>query len=252
MSRADDLSDWLIVVPARLGSERLPRKPLADLGGRPLVVRVAENLAPLTRRGATLVVATDAPAVLEICTQHGVRAMLTRATHASGTDRCAEAASAFPHSYVLNVQGDEPFVAVADLEALTRSMVAKPEADMGTLVYRSTDPAVAADPNAVKAVRTQSGWALYFSRASLPYDRSATARGHRPEAFWQHLGVYAFRREKLADFVRLGPSPLELTEKLEQLRALEAGWRLWTEEASTVARGIDTPEDLEMARARLK
>ena len=247
-----NLADWLIVVPARLGSERLPRKPLADLGGRPLVVRVAENLRPLTAQGAALVVATDAAEVQEASARYGIKAVLTKPTHESGTDRCAEAAAGSAHRYVLNVQGDEPFVHVPDLEALMASMTARPEADMGTLVYRSTDPAVAGDPNAVKCVRTTAGWALYFSRASLPYDRQARARDHRPAEFWHHLGVYAFRREKLCEIVALGPSILERTEKLEQLRALEAGWRLWTQPASAFARGIDTPEDLEAARARLK
>ena len=244
------LADWLIVVPARLGSERLPSKPLADLHGRPLVVRVAENLAPLTKLGATLIVATDADEVVAACAAHGIRAVRTAPDHPSGTDRCAEVARLVGHAQplILNVQGDEPFVDLEDLKGLMAAMVDRPEAAMGTLVFRSMDLEVAADPHAVKAVRTSAGWALYFSRAAIPYDRGAAARGHLPAAFWHHLGVYAFRRDQLQAFVRLPPSPLEQTEKLEQLRALDAGWRIWLEPARTFARGIDTPEDLARAR----
>ncbi len=249
------LAAWLIVVPARLGAKRLPRKPLADLGGRPLVVRVAQNLAPLAAAGARLVVATDAEKVREACAAYGVEARLTREDHPSGTDRCWEAAEAEagpPRPFVMNVQGDEPFAPVEDLRRLAQAMAADAEADMGTLVYAATDPALARDPNTVKCVVSRGGHALYFSRAPLPYDRDAADRAHLPQAFWQHLGVYAFRRERLRDFVALAPSPLELTEKLEQLRALEAGWKILAVPAQSAARGIDTPEDLEEARARFR
>lgn len=245
------LQDWLVVIPARLGSERLPRKPLADLAGKPLIVRVAENLAALKAAGASLLVATDADEVMAACRSQGIPAAMTAAHHVSGTDRCAEAAAKHSHPFILNVQGDEPFVSVEALNSLMEAMVQRQDADMGTLVVPSTDLSIAADPNVVKAVRAHTGFALYFSRAPLPYDRTKHAGGNLPRHFYQHLGVYAFRRERLKDFVALGPSPLELTEKLEQLRALEAGWRLWLEPTPHGARGIDTPEDLEAARARL-
>lgn len=244
------LDQWLFVVPARLGSERLPRKPLADLAGKPLVVRVAENLAPLVARGAALVVATDSPEVLSICQKHGVKAVMTRAEHPSGTDRTAEAALPERRPFIMNVQGDEPFVAQDDLLGLAAAMESRPDADMGTLVYQSRDQQLCADPNAVKALRRLDGMALYFSRHSLPYDRAAKERRHLPEVFWHHMGVYAFRREKLQEFVKLKPSPLEQAEKLEQLRALENGWKIFLQPAKSFARGIDTPEDLEAARAR--
>jgi len=245
------LQDWLVVIPARLGSERLPRKPLADLAGKPLIVRVAENLAPLKAAGAKLLVATDSEEVEAACLSRGIQAQMTAAHHVSGTDRCAEAAANHSQPFVLNVQGDEPFVSIEALKSLMQAMHRRHDADMGTLVVPSTDLTLAADPNVVKAVRSHTGYALYFSRAPLPYDRTKHAGGNLPRQFYQHLGVYAFKRQRLMDFVTLGPSPLELTEKLEQLRALEAGWRLWLESTPHGARGIDTPEDLEAARARL-
>lgn len=244
------LNQWLFVVPARLGSERLPRKPLQDLAGKPLVVRVADNLAPLVKKGAALVVATDSPEVLSVCQKHGVPAVITRADHPSGTDRTAEAAQPERRPFIMNVQGDEPFVDPEDLLRLAAAMEERPDADIGTLVYQSRDQKLAADPNAVKALRRLDGYALYFSRHGVPYDRGATARRHLPEVFWHHMGVYAFRREKLQEFVKLKPSPLELAEKLEQLRALENGWSIYLQPAQSFARGIDTPEDLEAARAR--
>ncbi len=244
------MRSWLVVVPARLASERLPRKPLADLGGKPLIVRTCENLAPLSRAGARIVVATDSKEVEDVCGGAGIACERTRADHPSGTDRCWEVASRAPEPLIMNVQGDEPFAATADLLRLAQAFAAKPEADIGTLVFSATDQALAADPNAVKAVRTADGWALYFTRAPIPYDRDAKSRGHLPQRFWLHMGIYTFRRPRLEAFVALPPSPLERTEKLEQLRALESGWRILLQEARAYSRGIDTPDDLEAARAR--
>jgi 3-deoxy-manno-octulosonate cytidylyltransferase (CMP-KDO synthetase) len=245
-------ASWLVVVPARLGSERLPKKPLVDLGGLPLIVRVARNLAPLAAAGARVVVAADDESIVSACRAHGVEAVMTRADHPSGTDRCAEVAAREQEGrpYVLNVQGDEPTVDTVDLMSLMAKMEsAASGADMGTLVFAETDAKAALDPNAVKCVVSDAGFALYFSRAALPYDR---ARGGPSAKWWLHLGVYAFRRERLAAFVKLAPSTLETLEKLEQLRALENGWRILAHPARTRTRGIDTPEDLEAARARLK
>jgi len=246
------MRNWLVVIPARLRSERLPEKPLAELGGVPMIVRVHQNLAPLAAKGATLVVATDAESVRAACAKHGVTAVMTDVAHQSGTDRCAEVARAHAgaHRFIMNVQGDEPFVDTGDLLRLAAEFEARAAADIGTLCFRATDPVLAGDPNVVKAVTTHDGWALYFSRSTLPYDRDA--KDHKPAAFWQHMGVYAFRREKLLAFVALGGSPLEKTEKLEQLRALEHGWKIHVTAARSFSRGIDTREDLEAARARLK
>ena len=241
--------DWLIVIPARLGSERLPKKPLVDLGGKPLIVRVAENLRPIAESGATVIVATDSEEVSKVCEQVAIKVKMTGLSHVSGTDRCAEVAAAYPQPFILNVQGDEPFISTDALKSLMQALSSSSEADMATLVVPSQNQSLARDPNTVKAVRAQSGYALYFSRAPLPYERTPHGGSHLPQHFYQHLGVYAFRRQRLMDFVALGPSPLEQIEKLEQLRALEAGWRVWLEPTLHGARGIDTLEDLEAARA---
>ena len=247
------LSRWLIVVPARLKSERLPLKPLQDLGGKPLVVRVAENLQPLVHEGAHLILAIDSPEVERTLKIHGFNGIMTDPNLMSGTDRCAAAVTQYGQSaaFVLNVQGDEPFVNTEDLVSLCLAMEKRPDLDMGTLVYRSSDADLFHDPNAVKALRGTDGTALYFSRSPVPYARSAPERKHQPAAHWHHLGVYAFRRERLHAFVNLPPSELEQTEKLEQLRALEAGWKIYLQPALAFARGIDTPEDLEVARSRI-
>lgn len=247
------LARWIIVVPARLKSERLQKKPLQDLGGKPLVVRVADNLRPLLAMGARLLIAVDAPEVMETLAKHGYTCVMTDPNLQSGTDRCAAAVSLSGQSaeYVLNVQGDEPFVDTDDLRDLCLAMEARPHLDLGTLVFQSSDSGLFHDPNAVKAIRSSEGLALYFSRSPIPYARSAPERNHQPQTHWHHLGVYAFRRERLHAFVNLPPSDLEQTEKLEQLRALEAGWQIYLQPARSFARGIDTLEDLEAARSKL-
>lgn len=247
--QALDLRSWLIVMPARLASERLPRKPLQDLGGLPLIIRSCQNLKALTDAGATLRVATDSDEVMAVCKTHGFTAVMTRNDHLSGTDRCHEVAQKSPLPYVLNVQGDEPFVQANDLKALCTAMLSRHDAQIGTLVFRCRDETSALDPNVVKAVARDDGYALYFSRSLIPYDRDAKNRAHVPAEFWQHLGVYAFRKDALAAFCALAPSELEKTEKLEQLRALAHGWRIYLQPATHLSRGIDTPHDLEVARA---
>ncbi len=247
-----DLSQWLVVVPARLGSQRLPRKPLADVGGRPLIVRVIDNLKPLRDLGALVLCATDAEEVLAAVKPWGYQGMLTASAHPSGTDRCAEVAQRYPKPFVLNVQGDEPFVDCGDLTSLCTVLQNDKAAQMGTLVHRSQDRDRFFDPNVVKVVASDSFHALYFSRAPIPFDRE---QGF-PGSFWQHIGVYGFQRQKLLEFPALGqtaPHPsLEAIEKLEQLRVLGAGWKIALSVAKGIARGIDTPEDLEAARQRFK
>jgi 3-deoxy-manno-octulosonate cytidylyltransferase (CMP-KDO synthetase) len=253
------LKDWLVCIPARLSSTRLPQKPLQDLCGEPLIVRVCRNLGPLASAGAKLLVATDSEAIVDVCARAGFAARMTREDHQSGTDRCFEAASLefannpTPRPWILNVQGDEPFVSPDDLQRLCHAMehTAKTPGTnlatlMGTLAHTCRDVQMFKDPNVVKVVRAQDGHAVYFSRAGVPFDRD------RPtECFWQHVGVYAFSRESLARFCALGPSPLEEREKLEQLRAIEAGWRIVVSDAAHATRGIDTPQDLEAARRAL-
>lgn len=244
------LSNWLVVVPARLKSQRLPEKPLADLAGKPLIVRVAENLAPLSASGARIVIATDADKVAAVCKSAGLAVEMTKEAHPSGTDRCAEVALRNNHPFILNVQGDEPFVNTGDLRRLMNATELAKTARMGTLFYENHNRDMAKNPNVVKALRNAKGMAIHFSRLPLPYVRDDVANGHLPASFLQHIGVYSYRRDAILEFVSLPPSPLEQAEKLEQLRAVEQGWQILLEPASAAGIGIDTPEDLEAARAR--
>lgn len=241
-------SDWLIVVPARLRSQRLENKPLQLLGGRPLVTRVFENLAPLEQEGATIVVAADDKEVEAACAAHKIPCVMTSVNHLSGTDRCNEAARGFGKPFVMNVQGDEPFVDLADLRCLAHSFQSS-KAEMGTLGYQVRDDALYQNPNVVKIVMGSNQRALYFSRAPVPYDREAIRLSQPTRAFWQHIGVYCFRKETLASFCSLTASSLEHIEKLEQLRAIEAGWTIHVAEARHTSHGIDTQDDL--ARAEI-
>lgn len=238
------MSRPIIVVPARLASKRLPAKALADIAGRPMIVRVWER-ACAAGVGPALV-ATDCAEIAEAVRAAGGQAVMTDAGHASGSDRIAEAVAAIDpsgaHDIVVNVQGDEPMVEPGAIRAAV-ALMDDPAVDIGTLGV----PAGAAerdDPNAVKVAAAEIApgrrRALYFSRAAIPWGEGATIR---------HIGLYAYRRAALARFVALPPSPLEQRERLEQLRALEAGMRIDLALAETAARGVDTPADLERVRA---
>lgn len=235
------------IIPARLGSTRLPNKPLQLLAGEPLVARVVQRVRAL---GVveTLVVATDAPMVAEVAARAGAQALLTDPAHESGTDRAAEVAARpefAGYDVVLNVQGDEPFVRRAALEgALAR---VRGGDDVGT-VAAPLDPAHAGDPGRVKVVTDARGRALYFSRAPIPVWRDGAAP--RAGAYWQHLGIYAYTRAALARWTALPPSPLELAERLEQLRALEHGLSIGVARlAEPAPPGVDTLQDLRWAEA---
>ena len=241
-------NDWLIVIPARLASERLPQKPLVDLCGRPLIVRVFENLSPLRSFGVEIVVAVDHETTAKTCANFKVATVLTSANHKSGTDRCAEVAAKYPgRKYILNVQGDEPFVNKDDLLALM-DVMSGGDTTMATLGFPRADWDGYQNPNIVKIALASDGSALYFSRAPIPYDRDATRSGLNSAKYIQHLGVYAFTQDSLRQFCDLTPSSLEQTEKLEQLRALSAGWKIRVVTARSKSIGIDTLEDLEQAR----
>lgn len=243
------LCNWLIIAPARMESQRLPNKPLADLAGKPMIVRVVENLAPLAAKGAAIIVATDDPRVAAACNHAGINARMTRKDHQSGTDRCAEVAAGEKAAYILNVQGDEPFVSTDDLLGLMRAMESAETTAMGTMFFENTNQEMAASPNVVKTLRNAKGHAIHFSRLPLPYVRDNAEGHHLPSSFLQHIGVYAFRRQAMLDFVSLPVSSLEQMEKLEQLRAIEQGWPVLLHAAKSASRGIDTNEDLEAARA---
>jgi 3-deoxy-manno-octulosonate cytidylyltransferase (CMP-KDO synthetase) len=242
-----DWKQWLVVVPARLQSTRLPQKPLADLAGRPLVVRVYDRLRPWVELGAEVVVATDDASVMEACQRFEVPSLMTRKDHQSGTDRCAEIAAQKSQTFVLNVQGDEPFLEREDLERLLLKMT-QDQGQMGTLVHKNTSSQDFTSPHCVKAVFDETGRALYFSRSPIPYPRPP----QQFSFFWQHVGVYAFARETLLRFCHFPQHPLEISESLEQLRALGYGIPILISEAKHPSIGIDTPEDLEAARARFR
>jgi 3-deoxy-D-manno-octulosonate 8-phosphate phosphatase (KDO 8-P phosphatase) len=234
----------VIVIPARLRASRLPNKPLANLGGLPLVVRVARQ-AQKVRGAHTVIVATDDSSIYNACAKHEIRAQLTSPAHPSGTDRVAEIARSVEGELFLNVQGDEPFIEPRDLDDLIAAMAGS-GADMGTLWAPGTE-AERSDPNVVKVVLADDGRALYFSRAPIPWPRE----GGETPLTRKHVGVYAYRRAALERLVQLPVHPLEACEKLEQLRALAAGMHILTVEARTRARGIDTPEDLRWAEERV-
>jgi 3-deoxy-manno-octulosonate cytidylyltransferase (CMP-KDO synthetase) len=235
----------LAVIPARRGATRLPDKPLRLLGGRPLVLRVHERVAACGVADR-IVVATDDREIADIVQDHGGEAVLTRADHPSGTDRVAEVAAAVgleDDAIVLNVQGDEPFVDEAALAGAI-AIVRDRRASIGTVAVPGAEAALAS-PDVVKVVTDDAGRALYFSRAPIPYLRDASDAALRRPLVRQHLGVYVYRVEALRRWVALPPHPLELVERLEQLRPLAAGLAIGVADAPPpFFGGIDTEADL--------
>jgi len=240
----------LIVIPARYGSSRFPGKALADLEGQPLVIRVAEMAARITEAD-TVVVATDDARIHEAVTSAGYPCEMT-ADHPTGTDRVGEVAARHGHGLVINLQGDEPLLDPAEVDRLILALRQDSTVDIATLGHPFRNAEQWADPNAVKVVTDQSGSALYFSRAPIPgtfpgANASASVSGHRVAL--RHVGLYGFRRQGLERFLGLERTPLEMAEGLEQLRALENGMRIKVLKTDHEPVGVDTPEDLEQARA---
>jgi 3-deoxy-manno-octulosonate cytidylyltransferase (CMP-KDO synthetase) len=244
------VSRFTVLVPARYASTRLPGKPLADIAGKPMVVRVAERAA---RSGASLVVvATDDARVRDACERHGVRVCMTRDDHATGTDRLAEAAVALglaDEEIVVNVQGDEPLLEADLIREMAELLEHERDASIATACHPIGDVAEAFSPNVVKVVMDARGHALYFSRATIPWARDAFAQSKSalPEAMplYRHYGLYAYRTSFLRAYPSLAVSPLEQFEALEQLRALWHGYRIAVKVThGTPAPGVDTAEDL--------
>ncbi len=238
------MSHPIILIPARLASQRLPAKALADIAGKPMIVRVWQRA--VAAEVGPVVVATDAPGIAAAVTAAGGRAIMTAPAHASGSDRIAEALAkvdpAGAHDLAVNVQGDEPLVEPEAIRAAVALMDDR-AVDIGTLCAPA-GPGERDDPNAVKVAAAQVApgrlRALYFSRAPIPWGEGPLLR---------HVGLYAYRRAALARFVALPPAPLERRERLEQLRALEAGMRIDLALVQKAARGVDTPADLARVRA---
>jgi 3-deoxy-manno-octulosonate cytidylyltransferase (CMP-KDO synthetase) len=239
---------FVVIIPARYASSRFPGKPLADLGGRPMVVRVAERAK---QSGAAAVhVATDDERIARAVRSAGFSVVMTRADHASGTDRLAEAARALrlaDGEVVVNVQGDEPLIAPALIRAVAARLETDRSASMATACHAIHDQQQAASPHVVKVVLDGKGDALYFSRSRIPYPREGDALCYR------HAGIYAYRAHFLQQFAALAPAPLERTEALEQLRALWHGHRVAVVVSDAeIPPGVDTPEDLEAVRKMLQ
>ena len=244
-----------VVIPARFASSRLPGKALADIAGKPMIVRVAERAR---ESGALRVcIATDDDGIREAVERQGFTAVMTRPDHPTGTDRIAEVVEfqrLDPEEIVVNVQGDEPLIEPGLIRAVAGLLSDAPEAAIATACHPIHDAAEMFDPNVVKVVLDHEGYARYFSRAPIPWARDAFARSTSalPPGLpcYRHIGVYAYRARFLSIFPRLAPSPLERFEALEQLRALWHGFAIAVAVRHDAPHpGVDTPEDLERARA---
>ena len=245
-----------VVIPARFAATRLPGKPLLQIHGRPLIQWVWE--CARASGADSVIVATDDERIHEAAGGFGADSVLTSAAHASGTDRIAEVARArgFAEAdIVVNLQGDEPLMPASVLEQLAACLRERPLTDIATAVAPVQSLAEFLDPNCVKALRALDGRALYFSRAPVPWPRDRTQAG-RPAAFagaWRHVGIYAYRVRSLLEFAARPPTPLELSEQLEQLRALETGMSIHLMQLGEApAPGVDTEQDLERVRQILR
>jgi 3-deoxy-manno-octulosonate cytidylyltransferase (CMP-KDO synthetase) len=235
------------IIPARYEATRFPGKPLAEISGLPMVQHVWQGARQAKRLGAVLI-ATDDERIAEVCRGFGAEVALTRADHPTGTDRLAEVAASRDEDLIVNIQGDEPLIAGFVIDAVVDALSEANDAPMATVVHAAEADALG-DPNRVKVVLDRAGYALYFSRSPIP-----ARRPHHPAPrIWQHVGLYAYRREFLAEFVAMDQTPAEQAEGLEQLRALENGRRIrcaiiegW---ASTP---VDVPADIGAVEARLR
>jgi 3-deoxy-manno-octulosonate cytidylyltransferase (CMP-KDO synthetase) len=239
----------VIVIPARYDSTRFPGKPLALLKGIPVIQHVYQNSKGSTSAEEVLV-ATDSETIFEKVISFGGRAVMTSAEHVSGTDRVAEIARSLSCDIIVNVQGDEPLIRPQMIDDAI-GLLSDSRADIGTLVKAIERPEEIADPNVVKAVFDHDGFALYFSRAPVPYHRdawkdlSASGIPRSPFKVYKHIGIYSYRRDILLRLTGMKPSALEEIEKLEQLRAIENGIKIKVKETLWETAGIDTPRDLE-------
>jgi 3-deoxy-manno-octulosonate cytidylyltransferase (CMP-KDO synthetase) len=248
------MTEFVALIPARLASTRLPRKPLADIGGIPMVVRVAQRAAQ--SGAARVAVAADDPAILDACRAHGVQAVLTATDHTTGTDRLAEACRLLgleEDDLVVNVQGDEPLIPPDLIASVAELLAAHPDCAIATAAHALHDANEFFSPHVVKVVTDRRGHALYFSRAPIPWARDAFALDRTalpPDVtVLRHVGLYAYRAGFLRRFPALERAPLELCESLEQLRALWHGERIVVLPLPhALPAGVDTPADLDLVR----
>lgn len=246
---------FVAIIPARFASTRLPGKPLIDIHGKPMVVHVMERA--LESGADRVIVATDNQQVADAVSAAGGEVCMTRADHQSGTERLAEVIDRYQfadETIIVNVQGDEPMIPPVIVRQVAENL-AKSEAGMATLAVPVTTAEEAFNPNAVKVVRDAQGYALYFSRAAIPWDRErfATSRDTIGETFLRHIGIYGYRAGFIRRYVSWEPSPLEHIELLEQLRVLWYGEKIHVDVARAIPSvGVDTQEDLERVRAAMK
>lgn len=242
---------FIAIIPARYASTRFPGKPLAMLGGKPVIQRVYEQATAVLGEAY---VATDDERIFQAVEAFGGRAVMTRSDHRSGTDRIEEAAEKIQTNadVIINVQGDEPFIQASQIKTLMH-LFDDPTTQIGTLGKRFETMEAAKNPNSPKIVCDRRGFALYFSRSVIPFVRGkeeSTWMEHYP--FLKHLGIYAYRRKALHEVTQLAQTPLEIAESLEQLRWLENGYRIRVGITDVETVGIDTPEDLQQAEEFLK
>jgi 3-deoxy-manno-octulosonate cytidylyltransferase (CMP-KDO synthetase) len=238
------------IIPARFGSERFPGKVIAPLAGKPLVVHTYER-ACAAKSLHEVVVATDDPRVVDAVKPYNVRTVMTRGDHPTGTDRIAEVAAGLDVDIIVNVQADEPLVDPGLIDAVVKPLIDDPGVPMATARHPIRETALIHDPNCVKVVCDRNGHALYFSRSPIPFVRATGHDPRRENLYWQHIGLYVFRRDFLLRFAQMKPTPLEQLEKLEQLRVLENGYVIAVVEAGARTIGVDTPEDLARAEEAL-
>jgi 3-deoxy-manno-octulosonate cytidylyltransferase (CMP-KDO synthetase) len=228
------------VIPARFASTRFPGKVLAQIAGKTMLQHVYQR-ASLATYLTSLIIATDDDRVGTVARDFGGRVRMTRSDHLSGTDRAAEVASAEDAEIVVNIQGDEPLISPAAIDAAILPLVHEPDLVMGTLKKRIENRREITDPNVVKVVTDGAGDAIYFSRCAIPFEREIS--GNTP--YFKHIGLYVYRRDFLLKYSDLPVGPLETAERLEQLRALENGYRIRVVETEYESLGVDTPEDLQ-------
>ena len=240
------------IIPARYASTRFPGKPLVDIGGKSMIQRVYEQVKK-SKLITDVIVATDNQQIFDHVTQFGGRVRMTKENHVSGTDRCYEALTLqkAQFDYVVNIQGDEPFIQPEQIDLLAGLLDGTTE--IATLVKKIEDPEQLVNPNVVKAVVAMNGEALYFSRSTIPHIRNTPEKDWlNKQSFYKHIGMYAYRTDVLKKLTSLPVSQLEKAESLEQLRWLENGFRIKVAETKTETIGIDTPEDLNRAVLSLR
>ena len=241
----------LTVVPARYASSRFPGKIIEMVAGKPLVLHAYER-AQSASLVTDVVIAADDQRILDALAPFGANVVMTSVDHPSGTDRIAEVAEKIEADLVVNVQGDEPLIHGETIDATIRPLLEDPEVVMSTAQILITDPEKLSNPNVVKVISDVRGRALYFSRACIPVIRDAEVRASNPPCHWEHVGMYVYRRDFLLAYAKMPQTPLEKLESLEQLRAIENGYKIAVVDTDYEGVGVDTPEDLARVRAILE